>query len=308
MISIFLVYFLVHWFWWMTDWFGKPHTRFPHLIFSQTMDEIYEREVNVGAEFRLYREVALHNPYTSSTRFLISFPVKMRSETLPVILLLGGLEIAQYSLNYIPHHGNNILIAYEYPYRPKYWYDQPPLLQLEWIRQSAMIVPMEICQIIRYLKSQPWYHDQGIILLGYSFGALFIPAIHDYLRSQQFPVKGIVIAYGGAEIYPILYANLKTFPGITRPVLSFYIYSALKPLEPTRFLQDRTDKPILIINGAYDKKIPPESYLPLHRYFRNHATIKILPSRHMHPKNPELIHTIIQISRDWLLEKELINP
>ncbi len=237
----------------------------------------------------------------------ISRPAPADSSRLPVIVLLGGLEIGRRSLNYIPHHGQNIIVAYEYPYRPRYWYEGTPLQQIPLIRQSVLVVPGQVSQLIAWLHRQSWADTNRISLLGYSFGALAVPSVLRIAQLHHFKVHGAIMAYGGTDLFRILKANLKTIPALLRPVVAGLAALAIHPVEPKLHLSHLQGN-FLLINGRFDRQIPEPCWRQLHLQTPEPKKIIILNEGHLHPKKKTLINTIIAESYRWLAAQNLINP
>ncbi len=275
---------------------------YPVKIKSQKIDI-----VRLNGEKRIYLNYTFQRNEADTFRITISKPAKSSNKRLPVIFILGGLEIGRKSLKYIQHHGPNILIAYEYPYRPKYWYDGAAIEQIPLIRKSVLMVPGQVTQLIQWVKKQSWCDTTKISLLGYSFGALAIPSIVYLLNLHKTDVQAVVMAYGGVNIYRILQNNLKTIPSGVRPAIAFLASTAIRPIEPSLYVPYLSSN-FLIINGKYDKQIPKESWLKLHRQIPQPKKIVLLEAGHIHPRKRELIALIISISQQWLFEQGTINP
>lgn len=291
--------------WWEADNIN-PKCAFTR--FHSSVVQVLSRQSDVvylADEKRLYSDIQLYSPYSSGIRFTVSTPLEPDS-MYPVIILLGGLEIGRYSLNYLPEQGNNVIIAYEYPYRPQYWYDAPGIHQLEWIRQSALMVPYEISVVTRWIHQQDWYNRKPVILMGYSFGALFIPAIAAYAAEINIHFSPVIIAYGGGNLPQILKANLKKLPSLIRHPLSWYFSRALYPLEPVRYTRYLPPE-VLIINGIKDKQIPIQSAKELYQSIIPPPDLILLNEGHMHPRKTYLIDSLIVLSKTWLLQQGAIG-
>ena len=51
----------------------------------------------------------------------------------------------------------------------------------------------------------------------------------------------------------------------------------------------------------------PSQALTLHQLTPQPKTVVILDKGHMHPRKPELTRELVKISREWLLERGLVN-
>jgi hypothetical protein len=258
-------------------------------------------------ETRKYVDVVLYEERLDSIRITISFPYGLKKEKLPVILILGGLDIGRESLKYIPKHGNNILIAYQYPYSPRYWYDGTALNQIPVIRESVLKVPAQVSEVIKWVFHQNWCDTARFSTLGYSFGAIFVPAILHLSQKQGLSKGSTILAYGGADIFNMLRSNLKFLNPISRFSVAFFAATAIRPVEPDLHLPKLKGK-FLLINGKDDELIPKVCWEKFQALTPEPKSIKNLNEGHMNPAKKELTSKVISISYDWLLEQGAINP
>ncbi|NIV03737.1 MAG: hypothetical protein GWN59_03685 [Calditrichae bacterium] len=256
---------------------------------------------------RIYHDVTLWSGSLDTLKITISFPETIPERGLPVSVILGGLETGRKSLQYIPDHGNNAVIAYQYPYSPRYWYDGAALEQIPIIRNAALKAPAQIEALCRWAVQQSWSNGKPVNVLGYSFGALFVPAVYHLAVHHQLTLGPGVIAYGGANLYELLRANFRKINPFVRPFLAWFAATALYPGEPELHLPHLKGK-FLIINGKNDHQVPRECWRLLHKLTPEPKTIIFLNEGHMRPRKVELNEKIIRISKEWLLRRDAINP
>ncbi|MEJ2637123.1 MAG: dienelactone hydrolase family protein [Calditrichia bacterium] len=258
-------------------------------------------------ENRTYIDFTLSAEGLDSLRITVSLPAHPVPDGIPSLVILGGLEIGRESLQYVPAHGSNALIAYEYPYSPRYWYDGTPLTQVPVIRQSVLKVPAQVEAVLRWALQQPWSDHQRISLLGYSFGAMFVPAVNHLAASHQSPPAATVIAYGGADIFRLLKANFKFLPPLPRYAVAWLASTAIQPVEPEAHLPHMQGT-FLVINGKQDHQIPQNCWKKLQSLTPEPKTVMVLDAGHMNPAKPDLTRKLVTISRQWLLDLNAINP
>ncbi len=298
--------FLLGLIWGAHYYWHDPLPSIAHLEHPLRVKHLTEQLVQVNQEKRQYLHITFRRGKLDTFRVTISLPVNLKAKRLPVIVLLGGLEIGRKSLRYIPQQGANIVVAYEYPYRPRYWYDGTPVEQIPLIRRSVLAVPAQVTQLIIWLRQQNWADTTRISVLGYSFGALAVPAVLRVMNAHHLQPAGVIMAYGGSNLYEILKANLKTIPSIFRPFLARAISLALLPLEPAKHLP-YLQGPFLLINGKFDRQIPEKSWRELHRLTPAPKDTVVLAEGHLHPKKKTLILKVIKESYQWLKHHGLIN-
>ena len=258
-------------------------------------------QVPDNQEMRIYKEVVLDCGKAGEANFTISLPGKIPKEGLPIILIVGGLKTGRESLQFIPDHGEYALVAYEYPKRLKTLHKINVILHIYTVRKAALEVPKELIAMIKYLKKQPWINKEPISLMGYSFGATFIPVTYVEAEKEGIPLGPGVMAYGGAGVYCLFKANLPLPKFLKNPVASMAA-AMFKPIDPILYAPQMKGD-FLIINGIYDSQIPIECAERLQNLVPEPKTVINLETEHMSPQNPDLNLRLIYISRKWLDEK-----
>jgi len=267
-------------------------------------DSIFQ--ANFLPQQRKYHNLTLVNPELGEIRCMISLPAKIPAKGLPVVIILGGLEVGQYTLKYIPDPGQNIIVIYQYPYHPEYWYAGTAIEELPLIRKSVLSVPAQVLSLKKWISSQLWSDDKRITITGYSFGALFIPAIYRLAANHKVPLNSGIIAYGGVNIYKLLHTNMTTFSEPLRSVFSWLAATAIRGIEPS-YHAPYLEAEFLIINGTKDHQIPEDSWRELHQLIPEPKTILILEEGHMHPRKTDLTQRLVKISHEWLIQKGVAN-
>jgi dienelactone hydrolase len=256
---------------------------------------------------RLYQVTILQTADIGPIHAIISRPAELTETALPVVIILGGLEVGSYTLRYISNPGKNIIIIYHYPYHPTYWYEGAALREIPVIRESVMNVPAQVLTLYQWAGNQAWTDETRMTITGYSFGALFVPAVYHLAELHHIKIKYGVMAYAGADIYHLLLTNMTQVPEPFRSIISWLSFSAIRGIEPALhapFLRGE----FLLINGTRDHQIPKKNWQTLHRLVPEPKTIRILNEGHMHQRNIELTKQLVTISQNWLLERGVINP
>jgi len=261
--------------------------------------------VDLGFEKRIFEDMVMRTDAQDSIQFTVSFPQIMPEKQYPVLLILGGLEIGRQSLQYIPYHGDNILIGYQYPYSPTYWYRHSPVSQVPKIQSAAFAVPDQVTKIGNWIHRQSWAREAPVNLLGYSFGAMFLPAIYHRAQSDSAIFGSGILAYGGADLFNLFRANIEA-QDPWKSLGAWLLETAVYPLEPLHHTEFMKGK-FLLINGRYDDQIPEICWKKLHEAVPEPKTIMVLEAGHMNPKKPELTLEIVRYSQDWLAKNGAIN-
>jgi len=271
---------------------------------SIVSDSVFQAEFL--PEDRVYHSIILQNTQQGEVRILLSTPSEIPEEGLPVVIILGGLEVGKYTLKYIPDPGNNIIITYQYPYHPEYWYKGSAFEQIPIIRSSVLTVPSQVLSLINWISYQEWADNNKMTVTGYSFGALFIPAIYRLAAQNSIPIKYGVIAYGGSDLYQLLVTNMTNFDQPLRSLFSWLAAISLRGIEPAAHAPFMRAE-FLVVNGTLDHQIPEDSWRELHSLIPEPKTIIILEEGHMHPRKVELTRRLVKLSHKWLIEKGVAN-
>lgn len=255
---------------------------------------------------RTYRHITLKTEYLDNIEAYISEPKVISTEGVPVVIIMGGLEVDADIFRLIPDPGENIYVIFKYPYAPEYWYKGTPIFELPVIRRSVLSVPSQALALYRWVSKQPWTDKERVTFAGFSFGAMFLPAIYHLAVSHDEVLNPGVIAYAGADISDLLYTNMDKIDSPWRTFGAWLGETVIYSIEPIHHLPYMNNE-FLLINGTRDHQISTYSWEKLHRLIPQPKTVVILDEGHMHPRKPELTKKLVKISRKWLRERGLIN-
>lgn len=221
------------------------------------------------------------------------------TERLPVVVILGGLEVGRDSLRYVEAHGGNALVAYEYPRPSKDLYEGAPLFKLHRIRRASLAVPTQVRALLAWISAQPWADPARVSLLGYSFGAMFVPAAARVAEAHGIPLRSLVMAYGGADLPALLAANSSLRPAWLRPVVAKVVGAVVRPLEPALHLPYLRGE-ALFITGLRDRRVPLACSRLMQVLKPPPKSVLDLDEGHMDPSLPDLNRRIVTASQEWL--------
>lgn len=255
---------------------------------------------------RRYRHITLTTTYLGNIEAFISEPEVIPKGGVPVVIIMGGLEVDAEIFELIQDPGENIYVVFKYPYTPEYWYEGTPVVEIPVIRKSMLRVPSQALALHQWVSKQTWAQKEHVTLTGYSFGAMFIPAIYHLAENRSEALKPGVISYAGADISDLLYTNMNKIDWPWRSFLAWIGETAIYSIEPAHHLPYMNNE-FLLINGTRDHQISTYSWKKLHQLTPEPKTIVILDEGHMHPRKPELTKKLVKITREWLKERGLIN-
>jgi hypothetical protein len=230
--------------------------------------------------------------------FCLSLPSNLKNQKLFCIIVMAGLETGQKNLQYISNMGDYAFIGFEYPsiIKSKKYH----ILDLLKIRRKFLKIPKDILKIVNYAKNSPW-SNKKVSIAGFSFGAMFVPAIYHLAQKENVLLGPGIIAYAGADLYPIFYTNFKGSKPM-RMIKASIASLILKPLKPSSHLPYLKGD-FLIINGKRDKNIPFEQAKKLQRLTPYPKTIVNLEEEHLGPETTKILKEINEICKKWMDEK-----
>ncbi len=249
---------------------------------------------------RQYEDIILNAQNFGNIKFSISYPKILKNDE-NILLLIDGLETGRNSLKYIPHLENYIIIGYEFTKNLHRLKKKSVLFHLPSTRKAALDVPFQLIGIINWLRKQPW-GKKDIIIIGVSFGGIFIPATYHLAQINNVKLSDGILAFTGANLYDIFYANLKNF----KKPLAYLASLIFNPIDPKYHLPYMHGR-FLIINGKYDKNIPLKSAQLLQKLTPEPKTIINLESEHLDPSRKDIINEVIEITLNWLKKAETKN-
>lgn len=264
-----------------------------------------EESTVIHGEARTVRHVDLVRARGDTVRLVLSLPEPRPEGPMPVLVILGGLEVGEQTLEFIAEPGPNAYAIYQYPYSPEYWYERAKVTQVPVIREAVLSVPGQVTAAVEWLRDRSWADPARVSLLGYSFGALLLPASHRVASEVAPPPLPAVLAYGGTDIHMLMDHNLGVDSPWLRSALARIAELAVRPVEPALHAPHMVGGPFLLMSGLRDEQIPRASYEALHALVPEPRTVLLLDEGHMHPRRPELTRRLVDLTREWLAERDL---
>lgn len=261
-----------------------------------------------GPAHRHFERVTLPGGRLGDIVITLSLPEPLPPKKLPVVLVLGGLVTAQDSIRYVKNAGDNAIVGYDWPVPPRLRHGHAFIWQAPGLYHRIMTVPGQVASALHWLKSQPWADGERLSLLGFSLGALAVPAALDLTAHDGIHIGCIIIAYGGAPLGAVLAANPHLHPPWLRQALGPLVDLVFHPLEPTVHLPRLTGK-FLVLEGHDDGLIPAAARDRLRDAVPEPKTVITFAGTHMGvgPEKIALLQKIIDASKTWLMENGAVN-
>ena len=213
------------------------------------------------------------------------------SKKYPAIILLGGKTTGRYAINYALDINNIIILALDYPYEPRETYTLWTILSdVPRVRKALIDMVPSAILATDYLCSRHDVDTTKLIILGYSFGAPFVPVIVAHDRRAAVAV----MVYGGGEVTSLIRHNVARYEsGWLSEFIGRLGGVLLHPLEPLRYADKISPLPLIMINGEYDEQIPRFNTESFFQAAREPKKLIWLKSQHVRPDNLDLTRCII---------------
>jgi len=224
----------------------------------------------------------------------------------PAIILLGGKATGKYAIDYALEIPDVILIAVDYPYEPRDSYTIPQFVRdIPAIRTALIDMMPSVMLVTDYLWQRADVDTTLVVLLGYSFGAPFVPCL---MANDHRPAVAAIV-YGGGDLRSLIAHNVNRYEG---KALSDFVGILggilLHPVEPLRYVDRISPAPLVMINGANDEQIPRKNTELLFRAAREPKKQIWLESKHVNPANIELTKEIIKTLNEELRRLKVLEP
>ena len=261
--------------------------------------EVRRRESSTTA---VIDDVTLRDDRGTYVSFLLHQPVDS-TRRYPAVVILGGVEVGKETLRYIDE-GGVIIAALAYPYdigKASGWWSA--LKEIGAMREAAFRTVAGASLVADFLH-QKNIDTSSVILVGYSFGAPFVPAV---MRMDQ-RYKVAAILYGGGRLGELIGNNLDTgFTPLNR-VLGSMAGSLLAPIEPLRHVKAIAPRQLIMIQGEHDELMPPRLAQELFDFAHEPKEIIWLETEHIMPWKKEIINQVIITLRKWLEQAGYLSP
>lgn len=254
-----------------------------------TLAEVRERVAEGSSQFRKsWLTLVNDRGFTVECGMLVP---RSEPRRFPAIILLGGKATGKYAVDYALDIPDVILVAVDYPYEPRDSYTVPQFLRdVPAIRTALIDMIPSVMLVTDYLWQRGDVDTSRVVLLGYSFGAPFVPCL---MANDHRPAVAAIV-YGGGDLRSLIAHNVNRYEG---KVLSEFVGVLaevfLHPLEPLRFVGQISPAPLIMINGEKDEQIPRENTELLFNAARDPKKQIWLRSKHVNPANVELTKQIV---------------
>jgi len=154
---------------------------------------------------------------------------------------------------------------------------------------------------VDYLHQRSEVDPDHVVLIGGSLGALFAPAI----GACDERLAGVAILFGAGDLGQLVRANVHSpwpLPSLAGSLGSLLV----SPVEPLKYVGRISPRPLFMLNGTHDERMPEECSRALHDAAGEPKTIRWMRLDHVHVREAELHGEIRAELESWALENDLL--
>ncbi len=217
--------------------------------------------------------------------------VPRREGRWPAVIVIGGVRTGRMAAELFTPESPYVILGLDYPWdgpiSPTWWQF---LVRVLAVRKAMLLTPSAVMLGIDYLETRSDVDSSGVVLAGASFGAQLITVV-GALDQRAGPV---LVIYGGGDYAAILSANLRDKPGWLREGLARAGAWLLEPIEPLNYADKVSPRPIIIINGLRDERVPRHSVDTLYSTAREPKQLIWLDEGHISSRDEEQLGRVLQ--------------
>ena len=241
-----------------------------------------------------------------TVRFEVRRPVDERA-AVPVLIILAGIKTGHQTLSRLPECGANALVAYAYPYDRARWQRRSAAGRGLVAWRMVYRVSEQIAALLEWVKRQPWCDAERVSIGGASLGAIVLPMILRELQSRGLGVRAAVFACGGAGRAALAYLSLRRRSFLLAAAGAVLAFLCLRRLEPARHLP-HVEGAFLVLSSLDDKLVPRRCAARFEALLPQPKQILHLRGEHPDSHRPELLASVVEATRDWLVARGAFNP
>jgi hypothetical protein len=216
---------------------------------------------------------------------------------IPAVFILAGFETGKSALDLIDEREDLVLVSMDYPFTGSKHLGGARLLKaLPRLRRMGFGTLEAGSVALGHLSREPAVDRERIILLGVSFGSVFVTA----LGARDPRARAVVLIYGGGHlaslVQNVIRARAWWVPSWLAPPVTWLFFDEFEPLDHVERIAPRH---LLMIASRQDELFPPETAVALYERAREPKKLIWYDTGHMDLFDPALIR---RLTRDVVTE------
>jgi dienelactone hydrolase len=221
----------------------------------------------------------------------------------PAILALGGIRTGKDVVNYLEETPGVIVFALDYPYKGK----KSKFGVFEFISKVPEIrrallntVPATVLAV-DYLLGRPDVDPERIVFVGGSVGAMYGPVV----GAADERLAGVGLLFGAGDLQKVFRANIGG-PAPLSAAGAWIVSLVISPLEPLKYVGRISPRPLFVLSGTGDDRMPVDASRLLHEAAREPKTIRWIDTGHVHVRDQEFHAKVKGELVAWLVANDLM--
>lgn len=210
-------------------------------------------------------------------------------ERRPGVVLIGGFDTGRDAVRLLPLDVQQVMVSPDYPAEFDFAEDAEALRRLDELRDATWDAAAILLLAADYLETRAEVDPERIVLVGASLGGFFAALA----AAVDTRFRNVALLYTGADLPRIIAANGEEAPEPARRLGADLAALPVRYLEPARYVPAIAPRPLLLVNGLHDDRIPRESALALLRAARAPKELVWLPTGHLEPEDTTLIRALV---------------
>jgi fermentation-respiration switch protein FrsA (DUF1100 family) len=212
------------------------------------------------------------------------------SRPVPAVFILAGFETGKAALDLIDERDDLVLMSMDYPFAgSKSLGGLGVLRALPRLRRMGFDTLEAGSVALDYLAQARVVDHERIILLGVSFGSVFITALGG--RDQR--ARAVVLIYGGGQLDSVVRRALRRrtrwMLSWLAPPVTWLFFDEFEPLDHVARIAPRY---LLMISSRHDELFPPDTATALYERAREPKKLIWYDTGHMDLFEPALIRRL----------------
>jgi hypothetical protein len=221
---------------------------------------------------------------------LLLHPANASGRCLPAMLLEDGREENSGVINRLPpEFGDMVVLSLDYP---KELPDNPQIRDVTFhatsVRKGARMAPAMFSLGADYLAQRPDVDGARVAMVAASYAVPF----GTIAAAMDGRIRNVALIYGAGSLPLVFAANLKGIPSLLRRPLASLAMLPFAPFTPERYVQRIAPRPLVMINGVDDPRMPIAAVNALYDAAREPKALILLKTGHLMPTDSSLIQSL----------------
>lgn len=209
------------------------------------------------------------------------------------VVLVGGRDTGRDAVRHVGDTTRALAIAPEYPATLKLRDGAELIERIHDFRGAGIEMAASLQLLADYITRRPEVDSTRLALVGVSFGGFFAPLA----AAGDTRFRNVALLYAAGDLRTLVAANItEDLPSAARELGAELAVLPVQALEPLRHVGRIAPRPVLLVNGRFDDRIPLRSARKLIDAVRAPKDVVWLPTGHLETTDTLLIRELVDTS------------